>query len=62
MARPKKIIETEAEESAEEVAEAVEESPAKKDFRELIGKYKIQNPKKYAIKKAALEKKLNAMK
>ena len=51
-------------EEVEDVAsdEVVElESEAKQEFRELIAKYKIQNPKKYAEKREALEKKLNSM-
>lgn len=38
--------------------EVVEESDAKKAFRDLIEKYKVQNPDKYEHKKAELEAKL----
>lgn len=60
---PKKKIETleEVEVEEVEVEEYIPESEAKKDFRELIEIYKAQNPVKYAQKKEALEKKLNAM-
>lgn len=71
---PRKKIETTVEETpeveetleVEEVEEVEEEyypeSEAKQVFRELIAKYKEQNPVKYAQKKEALERKLNAMK
>ncbi len=45
-----------------EVEEAIIESEAKQEFRELIEKYKLQNPKKYAVKEEVLLKKLNQMK
>lgn len=37
------------------------DSPAKAAFRQLIEVYKKQNPVKYEMKKAELEKKLNAI-
>jgi len=44
----------------EEVEEVVK-SQAVKDFEALIERYKIQNPLKYEIKKAELEKQLVAL-
>ena len=46
------------EEKTVEKAESVKESEAKKQFRKLIEIYKVQNPVKYALKKAELERKL----
>lgn len=57
--KEKEIIE-EVEEVEEE--EAIMESEAKQEFRELIKKYKAQNPVKYAGKEEALLEKLNQMK
>jgi pyocin large subunit-like protein len=58
---PKKIEEIK-EEIIEEVEESIMESEAKQEFRLLIEKYKLQNPKKYAEKEEALLEKLNEMK
>ena len=60
-------VETPAGETKKEVAEEIREevgpdSPAKEAFRLLIERYKEQNPVKYALKKEALEKKLNSIK
>jgi hypothetical protein len=46
---------------AKEKEEVVVESEAKKAFRELIEKYKKQNPAKYELKKDELQKKLDAI-
>jgi uncharacterized protein YfbU (UPF0304 family) len=40
---------------------APQESEAKLKYRKLIEVYKLQNPAKYELKKAELEKKLNAI-
>jgi hypothetical protein len=45
----------------EEVDETTE-SEAKVNFRKIIEAYAKQNPKKYALKREELEKKLNAIK
>ncbi len=47
---------------SEDTVKEVKSSSAKKAFKELIEKYKVQNPKKYALKKDELESKLNEMK
>ncbi len=60
---PKKKEEIVVEEEEEVLEESpVPESEEKQAFRELIEKYKTQNPKKYAEKKERLEEKLNQMK
>lgn len=66
MPRAKKVAETEVavEEPAvvEETTAVVEiESEAKKAFRTIIERYKIDNPKKYASKEQALLKQLNEL-
>lgn len=48
-------------EEKEEKKETKGMSPAKKAYFELTERYKIQNPVKYAIKKAAIEKKLASL-
>ena len=40
---------------------AKEKSKAVKDFENFIEKYKLQNPVKYELKKAELEKQLAAL-
>jgi hypothetical protein len=59
MPKKKTIIET-----TEQIQDDVEvlESNEKKAFRALIEKYKGINPAKYALKREALESKLNEMK
>ncbi len=49
-------------EEVEEVEEPIIESEEKQEFRLLIEKYKLQNPKKYAEKEETLLEKLNSMK
>jgi hypothetical protein len=41
--------------------EVSEDSPQKAEFRAFIEKYAKQNPEKYALKKEALEAKLNTL-
>jgi hypothetical protein len=57
-----KLKKPKVEETIVSEEETMIESPEKADFRELIEKYKEQNPVKYEQKKADLEAKLNAMK
>lgn len=51
----------ESEEGKKDVVESVVLT-SKKEFAELIEKYKKENPEKYEIKKAALEAQLNSLK
>jgi hypothetical protein len=46
--------------ASEEVSEGA--SQRRKDFQRIIDAYKAQNPAKYELKKAELEKKLAAIK
>lgn len=43
------------------MAKEVQESEAKIAFRALMESYKARNPKKYELKKAELQKKLDAI-
>ncbi len=60
----KEAAKTEVSETAdvEPVAEPEQESAAKIAYRALIENYKKVSPKKYEMKKAELEAKLNAIK
>jgi hypothetical protein len=58
-AETEEVEETEEEEK-EEIPEVLSERQIK--FQKLINKYKVQNPKKYALKKEALEAQLKALK
>lgn len=53
MAKNKEIV--------EEADVVSKESEAKRNFRKLMEVYKIQNPVKFAAKKAELERKLAAL-
>jgi hypothetical protein len=67
--RKKKVVETppvaetpvEAPVEAPKVEVATEESTAKKEFRLYMGRYKVQNPVKYAQKEAEFLKHLNTL-
>jgi len=57
-----KKADREEEELDEKEEEVVEDSEARKKFKDIIEKYKIRNPVKYARKKEELERKLALIK
>jgi len=64
MARQKKVEEKAVEETVvpEPVAQVeAPDSPAKKEFRAFIERYKAQSPQKYELKKEELLKKLKSL-